>query len=298
MRSEMALDERVGGKTIILGLVGNPVEHSVSPQLHNSLSSRLGIDAVYIPFKADKDCLGDVVKGFKAAGIKGFNVTIPFKEEIIRHIDVCNDEVKIIGSANTVRVAEGLTYAFNTDAEGFARSFEQQTGMLFRDKRVLLLGAGGTARSIALRIASRGARKIIISNRTIERAADIASMVSANSSVETEISSVVSLADQTFISSFDIIINTTSLGMYPEVEDSPLSDSLRLNGEQVVYDVIYNPARTKLLRQAESFGCKAVNGMGMLFWQGILAYEIWMDIKVSDEVTSSLWVDFLNYFDK
>lgn len=294
----MALDERVGGKTTILGLVGNPVEHSVSPQLHNSLSARLGIDAVYIPFKVEKDSLGDTIKGFKAAGLKGFNVTIPFKEEVIRHIDVCSDEVKIIGSANTVRVAEGLTYAFNTDAEGFARSFEQETGILFKDKRVLLLGAGGTARSIALRIASGGARKLNISNRTIQRAADIAGMVSANSSVETEVSSVESLADQTFINSLDIIVNTTSLGMYPRVEESPLSGSVRLNAAQVVYDVIYNPARTKLLRQAESFGCKAVNGMGMLFWQGILAYEIWMDIKIPNEVTSSLWVDFLNYLDK
>ena len=294
----MPLDERVGGKTTILGLVGNPVEHSVSPQLHNSLSARLGIDAIYIPFKVDRDCLGDVVKGFKAAGFKGFNVTIPFKEEIIRYVDVCSDEVKIIGSANTVRVAEGRTYAFNTDAEGFARSFEQQTGMLFRDKRVLLLGAGGTARSIALKIASRGVGKLNILNRTIERATDIAGMVKANSSVKTEVSSINSLTDQTFVNSFDIIINTTSLGMYPKVEESPLSDRLRLNGDQVVYDVIYNPTRTKLLRQAESCGCKAVNGMGMLFWQGILAYEIWMDVKIPGEVTSSLWEDFLNYLDK
>lgn len=294
----MPLDERVKGKTAILGLAGNPVEQSVSPQLHNSLSARLGLDAVYIPFKVDRNCLGDAVKGFKAAGLKGFNVTIPFKEEIIRYVDVCSDEVKIIGSANTVRVAEGWTYAFNTDAEGFARSFEQQTGMLFRDKRVLLIGAGGTARSIALKIALRGAGKLTVTNRTVEKAAEIAAIVSANATVKTEASGLKALEDQAFINSFDIIVNTTSLGMYPKMDESPLSDTVRLNGDQVVYDVIYNPARTRLLKQAESFGCKVVNGMGMLFWQGVLAYEIWMDVKIPENVISGLWQDFSNYLTK
>lgn len=294
----MSLDERVGGKTAILGLLGNPVEHTVSPQLHNSLSARLGIDAVYVPFKVDRGCLGDAVKGLKAAGLKGFNVTIPFKEEILRYMDVCSDEVKITGSANTVRVAEGRTYAFNTDAEGFARSFEQQTGILLKDKEVLLLGAGGTARSIALKIAARGAGRLNISNRTIERAEDIVGMVRANSSVKAVASGLRELEDQAFIDGFDIIVNTTSLGMYPKVEESPLNDRVRLNGGQIVYDVIYNPARTKLLRKAESCGCKAVNGMGMLFWQGVLAYEIWMDIKIPGEIATALWEDFLNYLDK
>lgn len=298
MRSEMALDERVGGKTAVLGLVGNPVEHTISPQLHNSLSARLGIDSVYIPFKVERNSLGDAVKGFKAAGLKGFNVTIPFKQEIIRYVDICSDEAKIIGSANTVKLSEGRTYAFNTDAEGFARSFEQQTGIFFKDKKVLLIGAGGTARSIALKIASRGAGRLNISNRTIERAQDIAHMLKVNSSLSAEISNISSLADQEFINSFDIIINTTSLGMYPKAEESPLGGSLRFSADQVVYDVIYNPSRTKLLKHAESFGCRVVNGMGMLFWQGILAYEIWMDVKVPDEVIVNLWDDFLNYLDK
>jgi shikimate dehydrogenase len=294
----MALDERVGGKTIILGLVGNPVEHSVSPQLHNSLSARLGVDAVYIPFRVERDRLGDAVKGFKAVGLKGFNVTIPFKKEIIGYTDVCSDEVKMIGSANTVKIAGDRTYAFNTDAEGFARSFEQQTGAFFGDKRVLLLGAGGTARSLALTIASRGAGKLTISNRTIERAREIAAAASANLGVQVEATGLDKLEDQAFMDGFDIIVNTTSLGLYPNTEESPLSDRVRLHGEQVVYDVIYNPVRTKLLRQAEGFGCKAVNGMGMLFWQGILAYEIWMDVKIPGEVISGLWRDFLNYLDK
>lgn len=294
----MALDERVGGKTTILGLIGNPVEHSVSPQLHNSLSARLGIDAVYIPFKVDRERLGDAVKGFKAVGLKGFNVTIPFKEEIVGYADDCSDEVKLIGSANTIKLSEGRAYAFNTDAEGFARSFEQQTGALFKDKRVLILGAGGTARSIALKIASRGASRLSISNRTVERAWDIARMVGANSSVKAEASGVKELEDQSYLNGFDILVNTTSLGMHPKVDESPLSDIIRLHPGQIIYDVIYNPARTKLLRKAESCGCKAVNGMGMLFWQGILAYGIWLDVKIPDEVLNSLWQDFLNYLDK
>lgn len=294
----MSLDERVKGKTAVIGLIGNPVEHSVSPQLHNTLSNILGIDAIYIPMKVERGCLHDAVKGYKAANFKGFNVTIPFKEEIIEFIDFCSDEVKITGSANTVRIAEGWTYAFSTDAEGFARSFEQQTGSQFKNKNVLMLGAGGTARSLALKIAGRGAAGLTISNRTVERASEIASIVKDNTSLTTKAEGLEKLEDQAFIDSFDIIVNTTSLGMHPKVDECPLGSNMKLKANQVVYDVIYNPAKTKLLKLAESYGCKAVNGMGMLFWQGMLAYEIWMDIKIPEEVTNSLWQDFSNYLGK
>lgn len=291
----MALDERVRGKTAVLGLVGNPVEHSVSPQLHNTLSARLGTDTVYIPMRVDPDRLGDAVKGFKAAGFKGFNVTIPFKEEIIKYVDVLSEEVKITGSANTVRIAEGRTCAYSTDAEGFVRSFEKETGLQFKGKKVLILGAGGTARALALKIASRDAEGLAIVNRTAEKASDIAGMVRDHTRAGAEAFGTDKLDDGDFINGFDIIVNTTSLGMYPKTTESPLGGKVKLDPRQAVYDVIYNPARTTLLKQAEAFGCKTVNGMGMLFWQGILAYELWMEIKIPGEITDGLWRDFSEY---
>lgn len=293
----MALDERVKGKTAVLGLVGNPVEHSVSPQLHNTLSARLGNDAVYIPMKVDPRRLGDAVNGFKAAGFKGFNVTIPFKEEIIKYVDVCSEEVKITGSANTVRIAEDRTYAFSTDGGGFVKSFEKETGLQFKGKRVLLLGAGGTARALALKIASEGA-ELAIANRTADRASGIAGMVRTHTTAAAEAFGLDRLEDGAFLCGFDIIVNTTSLGMHPNITESPLGENVKLDPRQTVYDVIYNPARTRLLRQAEGCGCKAVNGMGMLFWQGVLAYEIWMENKIPEEITNALWQDFSNYLGK
>lgn len=127
----MLLDEHINGKTKITGLLGCPVEHTVSPQLHNTLSAMLGINAVYIPLRVDKDGLENAVRGLKACNAAGFNVTIPFKEDILKYVDEYSGEVRLMGAANTVVNTGGKLYAFNTDAEGFARSFEEQTGTGF-----------------------------------------------------------------------------------------------------------------------------------------------------------------------
>jgi shikimate dehydrogenase len=293
----MKLNEIITGRTKLLGLIGNPIEHTISPQLHNTLSTMLGIDMVYIPFKVGKDSLEDAVKGFKACNLLGFNVTIPFKEEIIKYVDECTSEVKLMGCANTIKSTDGRLFAYNTDAEGFARSFEEETGTDFKDKNVLLLGAGGTARSLAIKIAAKGAKKLYLINRTIEKAYGIAELINRNICAVAEAASFNEMAEG-ILEKSDIIVNTTPLGMHPNINGNPVGDTIKFNSRQIVYDVIYNPVKTKLIKQAEAFGCKTVNGLGMLFYQGILAYEIWMDIKLPQPVLKELFEEFTNYLDK
>ncbi|NJD03570.1 MAG: shikimate dehydrogenase [Ruminiclostridium sp.] len=292
----MKLNESITGRTRLLGLLGNPVEHSVSPQLHNTLNTLLGIDAVYIPLKVEKGKLGDMVAGLKAGNFTGFNVTIPFKEDILRYADHMTDEVRLVGSANTVRNTGGVLFAFNTDSDGFFRAFEEETGSGFQGKNVTILGAGGTARSLAAKAASKGAYRLNIINRTRRKAEDIASMIRSSYDLVCETEEFANkLALAKIMKESDIIINATSLGLYPDIQESPLDDDIRFNSEQIFYDVIYNPVKTRFLQQAERFGCKTVGGLGMLFYQGILAYEIWMDVKIPDSILKELYAEFSKY---
>ena len=295
----MKLNESITGRTRLLGLLGNPVEHSVSPLLHNTVSTLLGIDAVYIPLKVEKDKLGDMVEGLKAGNFTGFNVTIPFKEDILKYVDNITDEVRLVGCANTIRNSGGVLFASNTDADGFCRAFEEETGSGFLGKNVVILGAGGTARSLAAKVASEGACRLHIINRTISRAKDIALMIGTNYGLICETEEFAhKMSLEKIIKGSDIIINTTSAGLYPEIEESPLDENIHFDSRQILYDVIYNPVKTKLLKQAESFGCRTANGLGMLFYQGILAYETWMEMKIPDNILRELYVEFSNYLFK
>ncbi|MFZ5989577.1 MAG: shikimate dehydrogenase [Bacillota bacterium] len=288
----MEIDIRVTGKTRLLGLIGNPVEHSISPALHNSLSSLLGLDVVYIPLKVEKKDLDTVVKALKALDFIGFNVTIPYKRDIMKYIDDNTKEAILMGAVNTVKKIDGRLYGYNTDAEGFLRSFKEESGVGFKGKKVVLIGAGGVARSIAVKVAAEGVEKISLVNRTTERSIELAEVVNENIK---EVVQVYNFEDKTFKMAFeesDIIINTTSLGMYPDTNETPIKNSKYFNSNQIVYDVVYNPAKTKFLSDAEKRGCKVINGMGMLFYQGINAYEIWTGVKFSEDSLKYIYDSF------
>ncbi|NLL04539.1 MAG: shikimate dehydrogenase [Clostridiaceae bacterium] len=293
----MNIDYSVTGNTRLLGLIGNPVEHSISPQLHNSLSKLLGLDLMYVPLKIEKENLGVLVKALKAVDFVGFNVTIPFKREIMKFIDDNTKEAILMGSINTVKKIEGRLYGYNTDGEGFLRAFKESAGTGFKGKKVVMLGAGGVARPIAVKIAMDGAEKISIVNRTTQKSVELAEVVNENIR---EIVQVYNFEDKTLKMAFeesDIIINTTSVGMEPHTEESLVSDMEYFNG-QIVYDVVYNPTKTKFLIDAENRGCKAINGLGMLFYQGINAYEIWTGVKFSDEELKKIYKSFISILNK
>jgi len=303
----MYLDKRVSGNTIITGLIGNPVRHTVSPVLHNSLFNMLGIDGIYMPMEVRPASLGAAVKGLEALGFTGFNVTIPFKEEIMNYLDVISEEARLFGAVNTVTVTDGKLIGYNTDGDGFSIAFREQAGCGFKNKKICVLGAGGTARSIAFKAALEGASAISIINRTVKKADELVlrlkeaarSGLFPNCNMTGLTAAALGSEDaDILLSECDIIINTTSVGMYPNIHESPLHGGFTFKSSQIVFDAIYNPPKTKLLIDAELNGCRIINGAGMLFYQGVRAFEIWTGKPVPDKITGMLIKEFINYLKK
>jgi len=290
----MEIDRRVNGKTKVLCIIGNPVEHSISPILHNSISRYLGMDVVYVPLRVEKTRLECAVKGLGALNAAGFNVTVPFKNDILPFLDEISEEARLIGAVNTVKNINGRLYGYNTDAEGFLRSLNEEGGIGFNGNNVVLIGAGGAARALAVKAALDGARRITIVNRTKEKAVEIADIVNNNI---VNIASCLSLGDSStekVFSESKIVINTTSVGMHPDESRTPVENMTGLSLKQVVCDIIYNPERTVFLKNAAKMGCKVLNGLGMLFYQGVYAYEIWMDVKFSEIEIKNMYNSFMD----
>lgn len=282
----------VNGKTKVLGIIADPVEHSKSPLLHNYISVFKDMNTIYVPFRVSKEKLSMAIDGIRALNIVGVNVSIPHKNSIMKYIDEVSQEAKLMKAVNTVRNVDGRLYGFNTDGYGFKKSFEEESEVSLKGSRVVVLGAGGAAGAIAVKVALEGAEKITILNRTKEKAQELSEYIAKEVGAYTEYGVMEYAPIKRAISESSIIINTTSIGMYPEVDNSPIDCEDILSKEQVVYDIVYNPVKTKLLLKAEEKGCKAINGLGMLFYQGVQAYEIIMDIKFSDSDIKNLYNKF------
>jgi len=290
----MQIQDYITGKSRLAGLIGNPVEHSISPQLHNTLSKYMRVDMAYVAFQVKKEDLEKAVTGLKALNAIGFNVTIPYKKEVMKYIDVNSKEALLMGAVNTVKNICGRLYGYNTDAEGFARSFKEESGESFKGKKIAIIGAGGASRAIAVKIAMEGADSINVVNRTLERASDIVEVINNNIRCICRAFTIGAAVEGHVFKEADIIINTTPVGMYPDVSKSPVEGFPIFSSGQIVYDAIYNPRKTKFLADAEMCGCKTINGFGMLIYQGIFAYEIWTGFKVPEELVREIFKSFGN----
>lgn len=257
----------------IYGVMGDPIAHSMSPDIHNDAFEKENIEAVYHHFHVTKEDLNDAVKGMKALGIEGFNITIPHKTSIIPFLDEVDELALAIGAVNTVVNKNGRFIGYNTDGKGFFKSLCDEISGDIKAKKTLVIGAGGAARAIYFTLVKEGVKQVDIANRTKERAAQLVSdcpydkVSKAFSIIEAEQS----------LSQYDLIIQTTSSGMSPELDHSPLKvDQLKTGA--IVSDIIYNPLQTKLLREAGEKGAKTQNGLGMFINQAALAFEIWTGI--------------------
>ncbi len=248
----------INGKTVLYGVIGNPVKHSLSPVFQNLAFRRAGLNAVYLPFELPIEDFESAMEGLlKVGNFKGCNITVPFKERILKFGDFLSEEVKEIGSANTLKKTEsGKIELYNTDWVGFLRHLKELVDP--KGKKVLVLGAGGTAKAVVYALKKEGA-EVFIWNRTSERAKSLADRFS--------VKSVENIEPQRF----DVIVNTTSVGL--KEEDPPLFDYSLISPNQVVYDVIYR--ETPLVREARKKGAKAANGLKMLLYQGIESFKIW-----------------------
>ncbi|WP_456373815.1 shikimate dehydrogenase [Methanocaldococcus sp.] len=279
----------IDAKTKVVGLIGHPVEHSFSPIMHNAAFKDKGLNYVYLAFDVLPEKLKYVIDGAKALGIVGFNVTIPHKVEIIKYLDELDESAKLIGAVNTIKIENDKAVGYNTDGIGARLSLEEEIGKV-KDKTILILGAGGAARAVAFELAKDN--NIIIANRTVEKAEklakEIAEKLNKKFGEEVKFSSL-----NNDFSDVDIIINATPVGMYPNVDVEPIIKADQIKPDMVVMDLIYNPLETTLLKEAKKVGAKTINGLGMLIYQGVVAFKIWTGIEPNIEVMKNAIINTL-----
>ena len=260
--------------TKLVGLLGNPLGHSLSPAMHNKAFQTLGLNYFYLPIEVRPEDLKDVVRGISKMNFAGYNVTIPHKIHIMAHLDQVDELARVIGAVNTVTIKKGVSTGYNTDGMGFVQNLESDTGHSVHGKRCFILGCGGAARAIAMTLAFKGASRICLCNRTLQKAVDLAEEINTKTSPCSEVVPRDSARMEAALQQIDILINTTSIGMHPDIDHLPLDANLIPTGI-VVADIVYNPLKTKLLTVSEKKGCKIVTGIGMLVYQGVEAFKLW-----------------------
>lgn len=267
----------INGHTKQLAIIGWPVDHSFSPKMHNFISERMGNNYVYTALPVEPQNVKAAIEGVRALNIAGLNVTAPHKFEVMKYIDEIAPQAQKYGSVNTIVNRNGHLTGYNTDADGFYLSLERN-GITAENKDILIIGAGGATKPLAVLLSEKNAKSITILNRTREKAQALADYVKDVNGFE--------IATEMKLSKYDIVINTTSAGMAPQLDKYPTDmDKLGFIGEGVcVVDMIYNPAETLFLRFARERGAKTLNGLGMLIGQGIVAYELFTDTKLSDDM--------------
>ena len=263
-------------RTKVLCVIGHPIDHSMSPVMHNAALKELSLNYIYLAFDVPPGDLEKALLGFKKSDMKGINVTIPHKETIIQYLDQIEPLAEKIGAVNTIKNVNGILIGKNTDGLG-AKKALIDAGCNVKGKKVLILGAGGAARAISFALAE-DIDEIFICNRTEKRAFKLAKELKDKMNIPATGKDFGKATLKSLLNDADILINTTPIGMYPDVNKSPISKEL-LTDRLFVYDIIYNPLQTQLLKDASEIGCKILNGIDMFVNQGALAFEWWTDKK-------------------
>lgn len=262
----------ISGKTLVCCVLGDPIEHTLSPSIHNAAFKHLKLDFVYVAFRVGREELENAVKGMRSLGIYGFNVTMPHKNAIVKYLDELDPTAKFIGSVNTVVNNEGKLIGFNTDGAGALKALKENQVRL-DGKKLLLLGAGGAARAIALQLASELVELTIL-NRDGEKARQLAKVLREKFSIKIVGNTLSASLIKEKLKDADIVVNATSVGMHPNPEQT-LVNREWLRPDMTVMDIVYNPIETKLIKDAKAIGAKVVYGTEMLVFQGAASFEIW-----------------------
>lgn len=262
----------------LVGIIGYPISHSVSPAMHNAAFKHLGLDWEYLPFEVKPEDLEKKVKGLKEKGLIGFNVTLPYKEAIIPLLDEVTKLPKIIGAVNTVKNEGGNLVGYNTDGAGFIESLKIDAGFKKPGgKKVVLLGAGGAAKAVAVMLASEGIKELAITDIDLKRAEALTDYMGSYFDMSVICAKPKSDELKRSLKEADLIINATPIGMHPKEDQCPIDENTELRVQSTVFDLVYNPPETKLMKIAKSKGAKAINGLGMLVRQGAIAFTIWTE---------------------
>lgn len=272
---------KIDGKTRTCGLIGNPVEHTLSPVIHNNLAQMLGINLAYVPFLVEEKGLSKAVEGAYELNILGMNVTVPHKSDVIAGLKEMDELAEKIGAVNTLVRCEGGYKGYNTDMSGLLRAMQTE-GIHVKDEEVLLLGAGGAARAVAFLCAHQGAKKIYICNRTMNKAEAITDEIKVHMK-DADIAAIryediVSLPGEKFLA-----IQCTSVGLHPNVTDVVIGDGAIYDRIHTGVDLIYRPYETQFMKLVKKHGGKTMNGLKMLLYQGIIAFELWNGCTVTED---------------
>jgi shikimate dehydrogenase len=265
----------ISGKTSIYGIFGHPVEHTFSPGMHNAVFTSMGLDGCYVPFGVSPGNLGKAVKAIVPLGLRGLNITVPHKVKVIQFLDELTDDARLIGAVNTIEVRDGKLIGHNTDGRGFLRSLLEETAFRPKGKTILVIGTGGAARAVCFNLALSGAGTILLHD--IDRAKAEKLGRDIRSATKTRVLALDASALPLYSPHADCIINATPLGL-KQNDPLPLSRELIHKG-QLVCDLVYNPPDTRLLKSARSRGASTLRGIGMLLYQGVIAFEIWTGKK-------------------
>lgn len=298
----------IDGKTKILGVIGDPIEHTFSPAMHNAGLKALDLNYIYLPFHVKEEKLRECIEGAKAIGIRGLNVTIPHKTNVIKHLDEVDQVASMIGAVNTIQFNYNefnessskdndinvTTKGFNTDGYGCVRAIEEKTSI--KDKKVTITGAGGAARAVAFQIANGGISELSILNRNLSKAQSLAddlktSLNGIGIDIDINAYDLDSLKGE--LSKSDIFIDTTPIGMYPNVDDKPIASADMLHEDLLVNDIVYTPMETSLIREAKLANATVVPGYKMLLYQGIRSFEIWLGREAPVNVMEKALLDVL-----
>jgi len=271
----------ISGKTKVCGLIGDPVEHTLSPAMQNAAFNDLKLDFIYVAFRVKIGELGNAMVGMRSLGIHGLNVTMPHKNVVINHIDEIDPAAKFIGAVNTIRNDDGKLIGFNTDGVGAIKALKEN-GVNLNGKKLLLLGAGGAAKAIAFH-AAQEVEELRILNRTAEKAKRLAEVLRRKFNKRIEGNPLSADLIKEELKDSDILIHATSVGMHPHIDQS-LVDPKWLRPDLCVMDIVYDPVETRLSKDAKSIGAKVISGIEMLVYQGADSFEVWTNHPAPIEV--------------
>ena len=273
----------ISGKTRVHGIFGYPVEHTFSPGMHNAAFKKISMDACYVAFPVHPEKLGDAMKAIIPLGLHGLNVTVPHKEKVMPFLNELSEEARLIGAVNTIEVRDGKLVGHNTDGRGFIRSLKEEAGFKPKGKKFLIIGSGGAARAISFSLALAGAGQIALRDVDSPKAEalvrDLREKAGAHaiSVGEDDISKHAADAD--------CLINATPLGL-KKTDPLPIRKEHILK-KHLVCDLVYNPPETPLLKASKTIGAQRLSGLGMLLYQGVIAFEIWTNKKAPVQVMKS-----------
>jgi shikimate dehydrogenase len=285
------MTERITGHTELIGLIATPIRHSLSPTMHNEAFAKLGLDYVYLAFEVNNQELPDVIKGFRALKLRGWNVSMPNKRLIGKYLDKLTPAAELVGAVNTVVNDHGVLTGDITDGTGYMRNLKEN-GIDIIGKKITIVGAGGAATAICVQAALDGVKEISIFNRKdefYENAVKTVEKINAKTSCK---ANIFDLTDEeklnAEIANSVLFGNATGVGMNPLQDQSIINDPSVFRKDLIVTDVVYSPKKTKMLSIAEAQGCRFFNGLGMMLWQGARAFEIWTEKEMPVEYIRSL----------